>query len=104
MAIPTITPLPVPPQRTSPPADWAVRADAFVTAEYNMVNQLNAQVIPGINSATDLMDGVVEQTEENVELAQKAALDAQIAAAAAGAAVGFPNSLALLQAITISFL
>ena len=63
MTIPTITPLPVPPQRTSPPLDWAAKADIFVSAEYNMVLELNADVIPGINKAVADVNAAAPKVE-----------------------------------------
>lgn len=93
MAIPNITPLPMPPQRTSAPADWAVRADAFVMAEYNMVQQMNASVIPAMNAATDEIDADVVTSGQNAtNAANSATLAGQHRTAAQTAATNAATS------------
>jgi len=76
MAIPTLNPLPVPPTQATPEQDWPDMADATVTAEYNLVLQLNAETIPGINSAVESINSAALESGQNAQAAQTSAGEA----------------------------
>lgn len=86
MAIPNIPALPMPPQRTSAPANWAVLADAFVMAEYNMVQSMNANVIPAMNAASEEINEDVEQSAASATAAASSASAASTSATTASTA------------------
>lgn len=118
MAIPNLTPLPDPPLPTDAEATFDAKAGASLLAQQEMVEQLNASTIPGINqavtaaesardaaaSSATAAEGSVTAAAQQVSLAteqnglavtarqgsEDARDQAQIYASAAGAAAGLP--------------
>lgn len=81
MAIPLLTPLPQYPSRQTLPENWAVMADAFVAAEYNMVNvDMNTKVIPAINGATSSVEANKNAAATSATNASNSATSAQTSA------------------------
>lgn len=105
MAIPTLTPLPDPPLPTDPEAVFDTKAGNSLTAQKSMVDQMNADVIPAINEASQQVhedaiyageaaaraEAVDTNVSEQVAAATAAANSAQASAAAAQAAAGLPS-------------
>lgn len=111
MAIAPLTPLVLPPTQATPAADWPDDADAFVTDQYRWSTEFNATTIPAMNAAVDEVNDGVLASADNVLAAQAAQSaaegfandadtarlgaedaeqQAQLYAAAAGAAAGVP--------------
>ena len=117
MAIALLTPLPPPPLPTDAEADFDAKAGASLTAQDAFVDQMNANVIPGINSAiqstaadalfagqaADRAEAVDTNVSEQVAAAEAAAASAAASAAAAESAPGSIGNLALLHAVALSF-
>ena len=117
MAIALLTPLPPPPLPTDAEADFDAKAGASLTAQDAFVDQLNANVIPGINSAiqstatdalsagqaADRAEAVDTNVSEQVQAAQTAANNAAASATAAESAPGSIGNLALIQAMALLF-
>lgn len=117
MAIPTLTPLPDPPLPTDPEAVFDTKAGNSLTAQKSMVDQMNADVIPAINEASQQAhedaiyageaaaraEAVDTNVSEQVAAAQAAANNAAASATAAESAPGSIGNLALLHAVALSF-
>lgn len=117
MAIPPLTPLPVPPLATDSEAVFNAKADATLLAEKLFVEQMNTSTIPGINTASsqvaadalfagqaaDRAEAVDTNVSEQVAAATAAANNAAASAAAAESAPGAIGNLALLHAVALSF-
>lgn len=118
MAIALLTPLPPPPLPTDAEADFDAKAGASLTAQDAFVDQMNANVIPGINSAiqstaadalyanqaAERAEAVDTNVGEQVAAAQTAANNAKASATAAESAPGSIGNLALLHALTIAMM
>lgn len=111
MAIAPLTPLVLPPTQATPAAEWPDDADAYVTDQHRWSVEFNSTTIPAMNAAVDEVNDGVLASAGNV-LAARAARDdaqgfagdahtarngaedaesqAQLYAAAAGAAAGVP--------------
>lgn len=116
MAIALLTPLPPPPLPTDAEADFDDKAGASLTAQDAFVDQMNANVIPGINSAiqstaadalsagqaADRAEAVDTNVSEQVEEAAAYAAAAKASATAAENAQGSIGNLALMYAIALA--
>ena len=124
MAIQPLTPMPAPPLPTDPEEVFDEHAGTSLTAQVTFTNEMNEEVIPGINAAVaqvaadalyagqaaDRAEAVDTNVGEQVAAASaevaKAKAQADNAAASAAAAESAPGSignLALLHAIAYSF-
>lgn len=110
MTVPAITPLPPAPTRADAPSDFTARADAFVAAQVAMVDELNGAIDfinqravdadSGASSASESSDTAGQHAQAAASQAGLAATErqsaeiaagqAQVFAAAAGAAIGLP--------------
>jgi len=110
MTVPVITPLPPAPTRADAPSDFTAKADAFVAAQVGMVAEFNAsaefvdqRAIAANASATAAADSATTAAQHEQGAAEQVALasaarqgaedaeqQAQLYAAAAGAAAGVP--------------
>ncbi len=117
MPIALLTPLPPPPLPTDAEADFDAKAGTSLTAQDAFVDEMNANVIPGINSAVqstaadalyanqaaDRAEAVDTNVSEQVAAATTAANNAAASATAAESAPGSIGNLALLHAVALSF-
>ena len=117
MAIPPLTQMPPPPLPTDPEAIFDARAGVSLTAQVTFTAEMNANVIPGINTASaqvaadalfagqaaDRAEAVDTNVSEQVAAATAAANNAAASAAAAESAPGSIGNLALLHAVALSF-
>ncbi|WNW10135.1 sialidase family protein [Pseudomonas sp. DTU_2021_1001937_2_SI_NGA_ILE_001] len=87
MAIQPLTPLPVPPLATDSEAIFNSKADATLLAEKQLVDQMNASTIPGINQAVTDATAAKNAAAGSATAAAQSASDANTAKAAAQKAV-----------------
>lgn len=117
MAIQPLTPLPTPPLPTDGEDAFDQHAGESLTAQVKFTNEMNENVIPGINAAVqqvhddalyasqaaDRAEAVDTNVGEQVAAATAAANNAAASAAAAEAAPGSVGNLALIQAMALLF-
>lgn len=96
MAVPIITPLPVPPVRGDAPADFAAKADAFVAALVPFVGQVNssAAFVDGRASAADISAAA---SAGSATTADQSRIDAQLARDTAQAVANFKGAWSSLS-------
>jgi hypothetical protein len=117
MAILPLTPLPQPPLPTDPEDVFDAHAGASLTAQVTFTNEMNTNVIPAINTASqqvaadalyagqaaDRAEAVDTNVSAQVAAATAAANNAAASATAAEAAPGSVGNLALIQAMALLF-
>lgn len=116
MAIQPLTPLPTPPLPTDGEDAFDQHAGESLTAQVTFTNEMNANVIPGINAAVQQVhddaiyagqaaaraEAVDTNVGEQVDAAHAYAVAAQASATAAESAQGSLGNLALIYAIALA--
>ena len=116
MAIQPLTPMPAPPLPTDPEEVFDEHAGTSLTAQVTFTNEMNEEVIPGINAAVaqvaadalyagqaaDRAEAVDTNVGAQVAAATAAANSAAASATAAESAQGSLGNLALIYAIALA--
>lgn len=63
MAIPSLTPLVIPPTQATPESEWPDAADEFVTDQYRWSVDFNDMTIPALNAAVDDVNAAAPEVE-----------------------------------------